>query len=148
MNMRILKNSFGELYNSMTGYLNNDLEVHMGRGEIFFSHKSIFQVLQSKRCINIGKEKLRLKHISIGKHTNNQQKLKLHQYIFLVQGILLMQVFIIQFPTILNCKHRRNFKSHSRLIDYKIIPLSNNTPFLTLFYSLTSCNISQSISFR
>lgn len=48
MNMRILKNSFGELYNSMTGYPNNDFEVHMRREEIFFPINLSFRSYKAK----------------------------------------------------------------------------------------------------
>lgn len=63
-------------------------------GNFFFVNLS-FRSCQSEGCIDIGKEKFRLKHIPICKKIKNQEKPKLNCYIFLVQGILIMQVFII-----------------------------------------------------
>lgn len=135
--MGILKHSSDELNDSKTRCLNNDFEVYKGRGGIFFLLINLsFRSCQRKGILTKGKKKLGLKHIPICKQIKNQQKLKWNCYIFLVKGVLIIQVCMIQFPTIWNCKHCQNLESHSRLTKYKIIPLSNKTLLLTICFVL------------
>lgn len=56
MNLGILKSSFGELYDSITGCLNHHFEVHMGRRGIFFSQIYLLGPAKVKDVLTPGKK--------------------------------------------------------------------------------------------